>query len=112
MEGKEEIDWVRVSVFTAFGCLYLGFFQWAMYVTLFQRLFPGMAKFANMPWKDKLKDRRGMINVLGQAAFDNFIHYTLIYFPTFYIFKEAIQVRPVPIPVSYTHLTLPTIYSV
>ena len=91
VEGKAEVDWKRVSVFTAFGCLYLGFFQWAIYVTLFGRLFPGMAKFANMPLKDKLKDRRGMLNLVGQTAFDNFIHYTFIYFPVFYVFKEAIQ---------------------
>ena len=92
VENKEVVDWRRVSVFTAFGCLYLGFFQWAIYVTLFGRLFPGMAKFANMPFKDKLKDTRGMLNVVGQTAFDNFLHYTFIYFPVFYVFKESIQV--------------------
>ncbi len=91
IEKKEKIDWIRVSVFTAFGCLYLGFFQWAIYVTLFGKLFPGMAKFANMPFKEKLKDTRGIINLCGQTAFDNFIHYTFIYFPVFYTFKEAIQ---------------------
>eukprot|EP00750_Incisomonas_marina_P012018 INCI16490.1.p2 GENE.INCI16490.1~~INCI16490.1.p2 ORF type:complete len:329 (-),score=56.44 INCI16490.1:114-1100(-) len=91
VENKEVVDWRRVSVFTAFGCLYLGFFQWAIYVTLFGRLFPGMAKFANMPFKDKLKDTRGMLNVVGQTAFDNFLHYTFIYFPVFYVFKESIQ---------------------
>lgn len=93
VEKKEDVDWRRVSVFTAFGCLYLGFFQWAIYVTLFGRLFPGMAKFANMPFKEKIKDTRGMLNVVGQTAFDNFIHYTFIYFPVFYVFKESIQVR-------------------
>ncbi len=91
VEGKSEIDLVRLSVFTAFGCIYLGFFQWFIYVTLFGRLFPGMAKFANLPFREKLKDPRGMINVVGQTAFDNFVHYTFIYFPVFYVLKEAIQ---------------------
>ena len=34
-------------MFIAFGCLYLGVFQWFMYVTLFGRWFPQMATFAN-----------------------------------------------------------------
>lgn len=91
IEKRSEIDWTRNGVFVAFGCLYLGVFQWVIYVSLFGRLFPGMAKFANAPLKEKLKDRQGMINLAKQVAFDNFIHYTFIYFPVFYVFKEAIQ---------------------
>ena len=59
---------------------------------LLQRLFPGMAKFANAPFREKIKDRQGLINLSKQVALDNFAHYTFIYFPVFYVFKEAIQV--------------------
>ena len=51
-----------------------------------------MARFANAPLREKLKDRQGLINLTKQVAFDNFIHYTFIYFPVFYVLKEAIQV--------------------
>ena len=51
-----------------------------------------MAKFANAPFREKVKDRQGIINLAKQVALDNFAHYTFIYFPVFYIFKEAIQV--------------------
>ena len=32
-----------------------------------------------------------MRDLVKQTAFDNFIHYTFVYFPFFYVFKEAIQ---------------------
>jgi hypothetical protein len=69
----------------------LGVFQWFVYVTVFGRIWPNMSKFANMPLRDKLKDRRGMLDVVGQTVADNFVHYTFVYFPVFYILKESIQ---------------------
>jgi hypothetical protein len=33
----------------------------------------------------------GKIDLAKQVFFDNFIHYTFVYFPVFYIFKESIQ---------------------
>ena len=73
-----------------------------------QRLFPGMAKFANAPLRAKLKDRQGIINLVKQVAFDNFIHYTFIYFPVFYVLKEAIQVASIALSVLHQSLSMQT----
>ncbi|KAK3245740.1 hypothetical protein CYMTET_44709 [Cymbomonas tetramitiformis] len=91
--GNEHIDWNRFKLFVGFGFAYLGVFQWLIYVTLFKRLFPGMATFANQSLREKLKNKQGMKMLVGQVAFDNFIHYTFIYFPVFYVFKEILQQR-------------------
>lgn len=90
-EGKEKFDWNRLGVFTAFGCFYLGAVQWFIYVTVFSKLCPNAIRFANAPWAEKLKDRAGQIDLMKQVALDNFIHYTFVYFPVFYTFKELIQ---------------------
>lgn len=90
-EGKKEIDWSRNAVFTAFGFAYLGIVQWFIYVTVFTRLCPNAIRFANLPWKDKLKDRAGQIDLVKQTCLDNFVHYTFIYFPVFYTLKEMMQ---------------------
>ena len=94
IEKREHVDWKRNAVFLAFGGVYLGGFQWLIYVSLFRRLWPGMATFANQPLRAKLQNKAGMRDLCKQVAFDNFIHYTFIYFPFFYCFKEAIQGNP------------------
>ena len=91
IEKRDEIDWKRNAVFVAFGCAYLGVFQWFIYVTLFKRWFPQTAKFANQPFREKIRNKEGLRDLCKQVAFDNFVHYTFIYFPVFYVFKEAIQ---------------------
>lgn len=91
MEGKDEIDWKRNAVFTAFGCFYLGAVQWFIYVTMFSRLCPNAIRFSNMPWAEKMKFRAGQIDLVKQTFLDNFVHYTFLYFPVFYTFKEMIQ---------------------
>jgi len=91
MEGHNEIDWSRNAVFTAFGCFYLGAVQWFVYVTLFSRACPNAIRFANMPWAEKVKFRAGQIDLVKQTFLDNFVHYTFLYFPVFYTFKEFIQ---------------------
>jgi len=90
-EGKEKYDWNRNAVFTAFGCIYLGVAQWFIYVTVFTRVCPNAIRFSNQPWAMKVKDRAGQIDLLKQTFLDNFVHYTFIYYPIFYCFKEAIQ---------------------
>jgi len=93
LQGKrhDEVDWSRIRVFLGFGAVYLGACQWFIYVALFGRLFPGMTRFADQPWREKLKNYQGMRALAGQVAFDNFVHYPLLYFPVFYVFKESIQ---------------------
>eukprot|EP00405_Crypthecodinium_cohnii_P016170 CAMPEP_0206452436 /NCGR_PEP_ID=MMETSP0324_2-20121206/19943_1 /ASSEMBLY_ACC=CAM_ASM_000836 /TAXON_ID=2866 /ORGANISM="Crypthecodinium cohnii, Strain Seligo" /LENGTH=253 /DNA_ID=CAMNT_0053922523 /DNA_START=145 /DNA_END=906 /DNA_ORIENTATION=+ len=90
-EGKKEYDWKRNGVFTAFGFAYLGIAQWFIYVSLFTRLCPNAIRFSNLSWAEKLKDRAGQIDLVKQTIYDNFIHYTFVYFPVFYFFKELIQ---------------------
>ena len=60
-------------------------------MTKFKQWFPNMAVFCNQSFKQKLANTAGMFDLGKQVAFDNFIHYTFIYFPVFYVFKEAIQ---------------------
>jgi len=90
-EGKKEIDWGRNGVFTAFGFAYLGIVQWFIYVTIFTRVCPHAIRFSNLTWAEKLKDRAGQIDLVKQTCYDNFIHYTFVYYPVFYFFKELIQ---------------------
>merc|ERR1712150_124973 len=35
--------------------------------------------------------KAGWIDVIKQTFLDNFVHYTFLYFPVFYIFKNAFQ---------------------
>lgn len=93
-EGRDQIDWKRNAVFTTFGFAYLGVVQWFIYVTLFVRLCPNAVRFANQSLAQKLKDRAGQIDLVKQVCLDNFVHYTFLYFPVFYLFKEAIQAVP------------------
>lgn len=89
-EGKE-FDFKRNAVFTVFGFAYLGCAQWFIYVTVFTKVCPHAVRFANLSWAEKLKDKAGQIDLVKQIALDNFVHYTFMYFPVFYVFKESIQ---------------------
>ena len=90
-EKKDEIDWRRNIFFGAFGFAYLGGFQYAMYVPLFGRLFPGAATFASKTIKQKLKDKNGVVAMLSQLSLDQFLIGPFIYFPCFYISREFIM---------------------
>merc|ERR1712039_178932 len=91
VERKDDVDWKRTGVFTAFGFAYLGIAQWFIYVTVFTRLCPNAIRFSNLPWAEKIKDKAGFKDLCKQTFYDNFVHYTFIYFPVFYTFKELIQ---------------------
>lgn len=86
-----EIDWRRNGVFVVFGATYLGGFQWWIQVTKFRKWFPGMDRFANASFSDKLKDIPGMISAAKQVCFDVFVHLPFMYFPCFYATKEFVQ---------------------
>jgi len=93
-EGKTSMDtydFKRTAVFTSFGFAYLGVAQWFVYVTVFTRVCPNAVRFSNLSWAAKLKDRPGQIDLVKQTLLDNFVHYTFIYFPVFYCFKELVQ---------------------
>ena len=77
IEGKEQIDWGRNAVFVAFGCAYLGVFQWWLYVTKFKQWFPQTLLFTQQTFRQKLANTAGQIDLMKQVFFDNFIHCTL-----------------------------------
>lgn len=91
VEQKEYIDWKRNAAFATFGFIYLGGVQYAIYVPLFGRLFPGAAAFAAKSLRDKLKDTRGMFNVAAQVFLDQCVHHPLMYFPAFYCTRELVM---------------------
>jgi len=91
LEQKEQIDWRRNLAFATFGCFYLGGVQYMIYVPLFSRLFPGAASFAAKSIPAKLKDVQGMKNVGAQVFLDQCVHHPLMYFPVFYMTKEAVM---------------------
>lgn len=95
VEHVQEVDWQRNAVFASFGALYLGGFQYFLYVRLYQHWFPRCAQFAAMPLRQKMLDRSGQAQVAMQVGFDQFVHIPLLYFPCFYVLKDAIEAREV-----------------
>lgn len=91
VEQKEQIDWKRNAAFATFGFIYLGGVQYAIYVPLFGRMFPGAAAFAAKSVREKLKDAWGMFNVTAQVFLDQCVHHPLMYFPAFYITRELVM---------------------
>jgi len=90
-KGRQGIDWRRTSVFVAHGFFYVGMVEWFIYVNFFIWLCPSAVQFANEPLEAMLMDRPGQIDFVKQVAFDNFVHYTFLYFPVFYLIKEFVQ---------------------
>ena len=68
-EERESIDWRRNAVFSSFGLLYLGAFQYVQYSVWFPRLFPGTGAF----------------DVAQRVAFDQIINTGMWYYPLFYV---------------------------
>lgn len=91
VQQKEEIDWRRNLAFATFGCFYLGGVQYALYVPVFGRLFPGAASFTAKSIKEKLKDTKGLLALFGQVFLDQCVHHPLLYFPVFYYTKEVVM---------------------
>jgi hypothetical protein len=83
-----DIDWQRSFLFCLFGCLYLGAFQYAYQVQVFKRLFD-VDRFTQQTWSEKLRDKEGLQALAAQTVLDLTV-LTVIYLPTFYIFKAAV----------------------
>ena len=91
IEGRKEIDFRRTATFATFGALYLGGAQWFVHVVMYRRMFPTMDRFAKASFKEKLRDKAGMVGAAKQAATDIFFHLPFMYFPVFYTVKESLQ---------------------
>ena len=93
VERREKVDWKRNAAFAAFGFIYLGGIQYALYVPIFSRLFPSAAAFAAKPMRQKLKDFRGIFQLTAQVFLDQCVHHPLMYFPAFYCTRELVMQR-------------------
>ena len=91
IEKRERIDWKRNATFATFGLVYLGGVQYSLYVPIFSRIFPGAKAFASAPLAAKIKDGKGLRDMLSQVFLDQFVHHPLMYFPAFYCLKEAVN---------------------
>jgi hypothetical protein len=83
-----EVDLQRSFLFCLFGALYLGAFQYAYQVQIFKRLFD-VDKFTSQPLAEKLQDIPGLKALGAQTGLDLTV-LTLVYLPTFYIFKASV----------------------
>lgn len=86
-----KFDWGRSAAFTIFGCIYIGIVQWFLCVSILTSVFPEAATFANEPWSEKLQDRLGQEEWVGQVLVSVFIFSVFFYFPAFYIIKAMVQ---------------------
>lgn len=90
VEKRAELDTKRATVFLCFGLFQVGFVQYMLYVTAYTRVFSTAAQFAALPFRQKLRDRQGLINLAKQVLFDQFVYHPCCYFPVFYTCKEII----------------------
>ena len=91
VEKKRQIDWKRNGVFMLFGSFYLGGFQYLVYSIWMPRIFPNAARWANLGFREKLRDRAGLVTLAKQVAFDNLVHNPFMYCPVFYCFKALMH---------------------
>jgi len=91
IEKREKIDWSRNMTFSLFGLVYLGGWQYYLYCKIFPKLFPGASRFATMSIRQKLQDKTGQMNAIGQILMDQFVHHPWMYFPCFYMLKQMMN---------------------
>jgi hypothetical protein len=91
IEKAEKLDVRRTTIFTTFGVLYLGAWQYLLFVKIMPKLVPGAATFAAKSLGDKMKDLPGLKGLLIQNFVENGINNPLLYFPIFYTLKEYIE---------------------
>ncbi|KAG2452896.1 hypothetical protein HYH02_002240 [Chlamydomonas schloesseri] len=83
VEGRDEVDWRRHSMFVMFGFGYLGCWQYYLYNNLFVR------------WCAPITRAFGHAGSAPVKVFiDQCIHHPLLYFPCFYSLKGMVEGRP------------------
>eukprot|EP00939_MAST-03C_sp_MAST-3C-sp1_P004747 g4747.t1 len=87
----ENIDRRRVALFSAFGTLFCGVWQYALFVKIMPRVVPTAASFAAKPLRAKMKDAKGLRGLLFQVFIENGINNPILYFPTFYAIKSMLR---------------------
>ena len=91
VENKKEIDWKRNATFLAFGMTFQGAWQYYLFNRVMPRITPDTFTFAAKSMREKIKDVKGMKNVLVQSFVENGINNPLLFFPTFYSIKEMVS---------------------
>ncbi len=91
VEGADDVDWRRTTVFTAFGALFSGAWQYVLFVRIMPRLCPNAAAFAAKPWREKIRDVPGLKQLAVQNFVENGINNPVLYFPIFYTVKEFVE---------------------
>lgn len=91
VEGAGDVDWRRVSIFSTFGLLFCGFWQYALFTKFMPRLCPNAVSFAAKSWRAKLADRQGLKELGIQVFLENGINNPLLYFPVFYSVKIGLE---------------------
>ena len=59
------LNWKRTFIFLLYGGLYKGCFQYFYQVSIFSKLFPGIAKYTSQSWAAKLKDWPGFKSLVA-----------------------------------------------
>jgi protein Mpv17 len=88
VEQRKEIDWKRTQAFTVFGCVFLGAWQYTLFVRIMPTICPNAEAFAAKPLREKLKDARGLKDLALQNFVENGINNPLLFFPCFYTVQE------------------------
>ena len=88
VEKVDEIDWMRFSVFTAFGFCFAGVWQYTLFVKVMPRLCPGAKAFIDKPIREKIRDTQGLKELAIQNFAENGVNNPLLYFPIFYTIQE------------------------
>lgn len=91
VEKADKLDVRRTCSFTAFGVLFLGMWQYFLFVKMMPRIVPGAFDFANKSIRDKLKDKAGLKGLFLQNFVENGINNPLLFFPCFYSVKSFVR---------------------
>ena len=89
VEGRATIDAKRTAVFSTFGFLFLGCWQYTLYTRVMPAMFPGIERFVARPIGERLRDANGLRAVFGQVFIENGINNALLYFPCLYTVQAA-----------------------
>lgn len=90
IKPERQLDWRRTGMFSLFGAVQ-AVTSWYVYIRLFKVVFPGALPFANKPWRLKLTDFKGQVDVVKQALADVFVYTPFCFYPNFYLFQVILR---------------------
>lgn len=93
VEKREKIDYKRVALFTAFGSVYFGAFQYFLYVKCFSKWFDAVRLSKMSIPAIFAEGGAARANWFNQIGFDLFLH-GHFFFPIYYAFKISITESP------------------